>query len=274
MGAGEGPADRAGEWPPVGGGEGAADAAGTASRRGADAVGSRRVVDHPISRDPGLGARAAEWLAAAERVVVEPRGASTVMLVRDGTSGPEVYVQRRVATMEFAPSTVVFPGGGIDPADSALPLTTPGLAELAASMGAPVEVAAPYAAAAVREVEEECGVRLSVADLRGRAHWVTPEFEPRRYDTWILAAGMPDDQEARGTTTESDHSAWVRPGDLLARHAAGEVRMLPPTVVSLEQLARFGSAADFLADRPVVAKVLPVLVVGADGRPVLRTEMP
>ncbi len=257
------------------GGEGAADRAGTASGRvPLDAVGSRRVVDHPISRDPGLGARAAEWLASPDRVVVEPRGASTVMLVRDGASGVEVYVQRRVATMAFAPSTVVFPGGGIDPADAALPVTTPGLAELAAAMGASVEGAAPYAAAAVREVEEECGVRLSVADLRGRAHWVTPEFEPRRYDTWILAAGMPEGQEARGTTTESDHSAWVRPGDLLARHAAGEVRMLPPTVVSLEELARFGSAAAFLTDRPVVAKVVPVLVVGADGQPVLRTEMP
>ena len=257
------------------GGEGSAGHAGTASGgMSSDAAGSRRVVDHPISRDPGLGARAAEWLASADRVVVEPRGASTVMLVRDRASGVEVYVQRRVATMAFAPSTVVFPGGGIDPADSALPVTTPGLAELAAAMGASVEVAAPSAAAAVREVEEECGVRLSVADLRGRAHWVTPEFEPRRYDTWILAAGMPSGQEARGTTTESDHSAWVRPGDLLARHAAGEVRMLPPTVVSLEELAGFGSADDFLADRPRVAKVLPVVVVGGDGQPVLRTEMP
>jgi len=220
-----------------------------------------------------LGARAGQWLASSDRVVVEPRTAATVMLVRDGGSGPEVYVQRRVASMAFAPSTVVFPGGGVDPADHALPVSTPGLAELASAMGVDVAVAAPYAAAAVREVEEECGVRLSVADLRGRAHWVTPEFEPRRYDTWILAAGMPADQEATGTTTESDHSAWVRPRDLLARHAAGEVRMLPPTVVSLEQLAEFSSAAAFLADRPVVAKVLPVLVVGSDGQPVLRAEM-
>ena len=238
-----------------------------------DAVGPRRV-EHPVSRDPGLGARAAEWLASSSRVVVEARAAATVMLVRDGSSGPEVYVQRRVATMAFAPSTVVFPGGGVDPADAALPVTTPGLAELAEVMGCSREVAAPYAAAAVREVEEECGVRLSVADLRGRAHWVTPEFEPRRYDTWILAAGMPADQEARGTTTESDSSAWVRPVDLLARHAAGEVRMLPPTVVSLESLARFDTAAAFLADRPVVARVVPVLVVGDDGVPVLRTDLP
>ena len=239
-----------------------------------DAVGPGRVVDHPVSRDPGLGARAAEWLASPSRVVVEPRAAATVMLVRDGSSGVEVYVQRRVATMAFAPSTVVFPGGGVDPRTRALPVTTPGLASLAAAMGCSVSEAAPFAAAAVREVEEECGVRLSVADLRGRAHWVTPEFEPRRYDTWILAAGMPAGQEARGTTTESDHSAWVRPGELLSRHAAGEVRMLPPTVVSLEQLAGFPSAAAFLADRPVVRRVVPVLVVGADGEPVLRTEMP
>jgi 8-oxo-dGTP pyrophosphatase MutT (NUDIX family) len=262
-------------------GEGSAEGADTASGRGSsevpgvsDAGGSRRVVDHPISRDPGLGERAAAWLASAERVVVEPRAAATVMLVRDGAFGVEVYVQRRVASMAFAPSTVVFPGGGVDPADLALPVSTPGLAELASAMGVTPEVAAPYAAAAVREVEEECGVVLSVAELRGRAHWVTPEFEPRRYDTWILAAGMPSGQEATGTTTESDHSAWVRPRDLLNRHGAGEVRMLPPTVVSLEQLAEFGSAAAFLADRPVVAKVVPVLVVGADGRPVLRTEMP
>jgi 8-oxo-dGTP pyrophosphatase MutT (NUDIX family) len=223
-----------------------------------------------------LGARAAQWLASVDRVVVEPRAAATVMLVRDGDGapGPEVFVQRRVATMAFAPSTVVFPGGGVDPADHALPVSTPGLAELAAAMGVDVGTAAPYAAAAVREVEEECGVRLTVADLRGRAHWVTPEFEPRRYDTWILAAGMPADQAATGTTTESDHSAWVRPRELLDRHAAGEVRMLPPTVVSLEQLAGFTSAAAFLADRPLVSRVLPVLVVGADGQPVLRTELP
>ena len=240
----------------------------------ADAVGPRRV-DHPISRDPGLAARAAEWLASPERVAAVPRGAATVMLVRDGVAGPEVYVQWRVATMAFAPSTVVFPGGGVDPADHALPVSTPGLVELAAAMGVDdVEAAAPYAAAAVREVEEECGVRLSVADLRGRAHWVTPEFEPRRYDTWILAAGMPADQEATGTTTESDRNAWVRARDLLDRHAAGEVRMLPPTVVSLEELDRFDSAAAFLADRPAVVKVVPVLVVGDDGEPVLRTDLP
>ena len=235
---------------------------------------SGRVVEHPVSRDPGLAARAQEWLAAAERSIAVPRLAATVMLVRDGAVGPEVYVQRRVASMAFAPSTVVFPGGGVDAVDHALDPATPGMADLAAVMGVTADVAAPFAAAAVREVEEECGVVLTVADLRGRAHWVTPEFEPRRYDTWILAAGMPNGQQARGTTTESDHSAWVRPGDLLARHRAGQVRMLPPTVISLEELADFSDAAAFLAHRPRVARVVPELVLGADGIPMLRTVLP
>ncbi len=141
-------------------------------------------------------------------------------------------------------------------------------------MGVPVVQAAPFAAAAVREVEEECGVRVAVADLRGRAHWVTPAFEPRRYDTWILAAAMPDGQEARETSGESDRSGWVRASDLLARHGAGQVRMLPPTVVSLQALAAFDDAAGFLADRPRVARVLPELVRRGDGALVLRTVLP
>lgn len=232
------------------------------------------VVEHPVSGDPGLAARAEEWLAATDRVDGPLRTAATVMLVRDGSSGPEVYVQLRVSSMAFAPSTMVFPGGGVDPVDHSLSPATPGLADLADTMGVSAAHAAPFASAAVREVEEESGVRLTVADLRGRAHWVTPAFEPRRYDTWILAAAMPADQAARGTTTESDHSAWVRPGDLLDQHRAGEVRMLPPTVVSLEALAAFPDAASFLADRPRVARVLPELVRRADGILVLRTEMP
>ena len=232
------------------------------------------VVEHPISRDRGLADRAEEWLGDSARVVAPARPAATVMIVRDGDGGPEVYVQRRVASMAFAPSTMVFPGGAVDPVDHALDPGTPGVAELAEAMGATAQDAAPFAAAAVREVEEECGVRLEVAALRGRAHWVTPAFEPRRFDTWILAAGLPPGQEPRETSGESDHGAWVRARDLLERHAAGDVRMLPPTVVSLERLASFADAAAFLADRPQVARVLPELVRRDDGTLVLRTVLP
>ncbi|MGL5863213.1 MAG: NUDIX domain-containing protein, partial [Phycicoccus sp.] len=130
------------------------------------------------------------------------------------------------------------------------------------------------AAAAVREVAEECGVRLAVPELRARGHWVTPQFEPRRFDTWILAAWMPPGQAARGTSGESDASEWVRPAALLRRHAAGAVRVMPPTVASLQEAARFGSAEEFLADRPTVIRIEPRLVITDDVTPTLRTEFP
>ena len=225
-------------------------------------------------RDDGLLSRARAWFAAGAPEVAAPRPAATVMLVRDGASGPEVYVQRRVATMAFAASMVVFPGGRVDPADHSLDPGTAGLADLADHLGVPVGEAAPYAAAAVREVEEECGVRVTVAGLRGRGHWVTPAFEPRRYDTWILAAGMPEGQHARETSTESDGDGWGRPGVLLDRAAAGDVRMMPPQVWALEALAAFDDAASFLADRPRIARVVPVLEQDPDGTLVLRTDLP
>ncbi|HMM95593.1 NUDIX domain-containing protein [Phycicoccus sp.] len=235
--------------------------------------GPARVLRRPV-RDEGLLERAEAWVGAGSPAGPEPRPAATVMLVRDTASGVEVYVQRRAATMAFAPSMVVFPGGRVDPADHSLDTSTPGLVDLAAHMGVAAAEAAPFAAAAVREVEEECGVRVEVAALRGRGHWVTPAFEPRRYDTWILAAGMPTGQEARETSGESDGGGWAGAEALLAMAAAGQVRMMPPQVWALQALGTFGTAAEFLADRPVIRRVTPVLEQDPDGTLVLVTELP
>ena len=40
--------------------------------------------------------------------------AVTVLLVRDGAYGLEVYVQERVSSMPTFPKATVFPGGGVD----------------------------------------------------------------------------------------------------------------------------------------------------------------
>ena len=50
--------------------------------------------------------------------MTEPRQAATVLLLRDGAPGLEVYLLRRVATMPFAPRMHVFPGGSVDPRDA------------------------------------------------------------------------------------------------------------------------------------------------------------
>lgn len=122
-------------------------------------------------------------LAAPNFKPVQPRYAATVMLVRDSAPGQtpyriesdnfppqfptgqeiEVFMLRRVKTMQFAPDAVVFPGGRVDERDSnpSLPWCGPSPAEWADLMGVTEEVARRVVVAAAREVFEECGVLLA-----------------------------------------------------------------------------------------------------------------
>lgn len=295
--------------------------------------------------------RARAWLAAqAAGVSPEPvaaRPASTVMLVRDPATAeeavggleaaPEVFMIRRVPTMEFAPNMWVFPGGGVDArdADPALPWAGPNPKEWARALVAVDEAQArELVIAAAREVFEECGVLLAgpdertvVADvsgteweaerqsllsreqsfaqllkkrglvlrtdlLRARAHWITPVFEPRRFDTRFFAALLPEGQVPDDATSEADTAAWVIAADLLAELEAGTAMMFPPTKVCLEQVRTATSARDFLDRGPAVRVIMPTLTRLSDGeqaaggavdpaelaamvdRIVMRTELP
>lgn len=274
--------------------------------------------DFPVAQAPFLVDHAREWLAApGSRTPATPRAAATVMVVRDGADGVEVFMLRRVATMAFAPRMMVFPGGGVDPRDAevGVPWAGPSAAEWARRMDVDEPVARELVAAAVREVFEECGVLLAgpsadevVADVSGehwqeqrrrllareaslsqvlsehdlllrsdllgyRAHWITPEFEPRRYDTRFFAALLPEGQRADDQTTEADLAQWVRPAELLDAWRDGAALMLAPTVVSVEEVGAAANAAHFVAEQPVVAPVQPVLVETEDG-PVMRAELP
>ncbi|WP_199847399.1 NUDIX hydrolase [Janibacter massiliensis] len=206
--------------------------------------------------------RALAWLEApGEPVAI--REAATVMLLREVEDALEVFVLRRVPQMEFAPSVHVFPGGGIEAVDrdATARFADRGSSDAAARV------------AAVREVAEECGVRLDPSSLVPRARWLTPDFEVRRYDTWFYAAAMPEGQEAVACTTEAELGGWVRPADLLAAADAGEAMLLEPTRHALGALDALGSVAAVLADRPRVERLEPVLVAGPDG-PVVRTVLP
>ena len=49
-------------------------------------------------------------------------------------------------------------------------------------------------------------------DLLGLvSNWCTPEFEPKRYDTFFFSALMPEGQKADDKTSESQISDWVTP---------------------------------------------------------------
>lgn len=114
-------------------------------------------------------------------------------------------------------------------------------------------------------------LRTDLLALRG--HWITPRFEPRRYDTRFFAALLPAGQDADDQTSEADQAQWAAPVDLLAEYAAGTVQLLPPTLVMLEDLALAGSAAAYLARPPWLAAVEPELV-RLDGGVAIRCELP
>lgn len=97
----------------------------------------------------------------------QPKDAATVVLVRDGADGIEVFLQRRVQQMAFAGGMTVFPGGGVDPRDGEADLAWQGPAApwWAERFGATQRDARQLVCAAVRETFEECGVLLvSAAD--------------------------------------------------------------------------------------------------------------
>ncbi|MEW1954363.1 NUDIX hydrolase [Terrabacter sp. NPDC080008] len=271
----------------------------------------------PLTTTPGIADAATRWLAGERWDVAAPRRASTVMLVRDGAGGPEVFMLRRVSAMEFAPSMMVFPGGGVDARDGdpTLPWAGPSPSEWAARLGCSPAEAQMFVAAAVREVFEECGVLLAGASADGplaavdgpewagvrqalvdrrlsldevlhdkglvlrsdlvvaKAHWVTPVFEPRRYDTWFFAALMPPAQVADGDTTEADHADWFVPSELLRAYAAGSALMLPPTVVCVEEIADARCAADVVVHNDALPLVMPQVVSGPEGAAIEIVEV-
>jgi glyoxylase-like metal-dependent hydrolase (beta-lactamase superfamily II)/8-oxo-dGTP pyrophosphatase MutT (NUDIX family) len=70
---------------------------------------------HVLLRCAGLAHRVPEFAMNAPPVV--PRPAATLIPVRDGAHGIEVFMLRRSESANFAPSAYVFPGGRVDAAD-------------------------------------------------------------------------------------------------------------------------------------------------------------
>lgn len=90
---------------------------------------------------------------------VIPRPAATLIPVRDGAHGVEVFMLKRSEGANFAPGVHVFPGGRIDDADGACAEVCDGLDDAAASHE--LDLAAgglAYRIGAIRECFEEAGL--------------------------------------------------------------------------------------------------------------------
>ena len=140
------------------------------------------------------------------------RDASTVILLREVEGLPHVLMGQRGARAAFMPNKYVFPGGAVDKADHQRPLT-----------GTPDERLADKAtglyAAALRELEEETGLRLAprMEALRFIFRAITPPGRPRRFDARFFIASVgdvendPDDFSA--ACDELSHLHWIGLGE-------------------------------------------------------------
>lgn len=169
--------------------------------------------------------------------------AGTVVVLRAADPGFELLLMRRPDRGSFA-GAWVFPGGKVESGD-----VRDGDEEVEDARRA-----------AIRETREEVG--LAVADLVPLSQWQPPLEAPTRIRTWFFLAEAPD-EEPSPSADEVAEIAWVRPAEALARHAAGEWTLYPPTWITLHQLSVFDDVAAAVAANGV-AQLFRTRVLDSD----------
>lgn len=230
-------------------------------------------------------------------MIVEPRLAAAIALLRDAPSGGfEVFMVRRHIMNDFMPDVYVFPGGSISPDD----LTTESLVSVENAHGNS-SLPEGVRAAAARELFEEANILLAsnpISDLQNDlenlrnslnrkdisysriiqqlnvtldfkklrlfAHWITPEQLNKRFDTYFFAARLPIGQVATHDDVETSDGCWAKPSISLSKFENGEFPLVFATINHLKLLAEIedlspDNALDNLISRRVLA-IMPRIV--------------
>jgi 8-oxo-dGTP pyrophosphatase MutT (NUDIX family) len=98
-----------------------------------------------------------------------------------------------------------------------------------------------------RSVVEGEGLRLALDALEYVSHWVTPPIEVRRFDTRFFVTRVPPNQTPVHDGTESTDSLWTTPRAALLAAARREIRLPPPTWITLREIERFRSVDEVLS---------------------------
>lgn len=202
-----------------------------------------------------------------------PIPSASLILLRDGAEGLEVFMIRRHGGLRFAAGATVFPGGRVDQED-----------------GVPADDIA-LRVAAIRETFEECGILLArgpldeerLAALRAPsacpfvarllaagvkpatdrlvpfARWITPETVWRRFDTTFYLAAAPAGQTAVVDGREAVAGLWGTPAAILHAADAGRLALVFATRMNLLRLAGCRTVADAQAQGHRHQPLVPIL---------------
>lgn len=208
------------------------------------------------------------------------RPAASLLIVRDGEEGVEVLTLKRAVTMRFLPGYLAFPGGAVESADVDAEPRWRFPPQASEQVDDKV-----YATAAIRECAEEvgwlCGISnrdgqgmhfplskneqegllsaegtfmsfleardwwLDGKQLRFVGRWVTPNYQPARFDTrFFVVSSAPMLEELHVHTTENQWVRWCRPTDMLAAIAAGREEAVMPTRAMMSAISKMTSASE------------------------------
>lgn len=231
---------------------------------------------------------------APEKPPVVARPASTALILRDGTGGIEIFMVVRHEQIAFATGAMVFPGGRVDGIDGDpawadfAPLADASQSRdfvvaaaretfeeagllIARRRGETALLGAGAAQALVTRYRNETikrpaafldmvrteGLELATDLMVPYAHWITPEHQPKRFDTHFLLIAAPVTQLGAHDGSESVEGLWITPSRALEEGDAGTRKLMFPTIMNLQKLARHATVAQAVAE----ARASPVVTV-------------
>jgi len=204
----------------------------------------------------------------------------------EGNSPLEVFMVVRHHAIDSFSGALVFPGGKLEDADGdarlrarctgadkiepgELKFRVAGVREAFEECGVLLAhkrgQRALIAAADLKAIEEKWRAKLakdeaSIVDLVEAedlelatdlmvpyAHWITPTFAPKRFDTWFFLAEAPEDQIALHDGSESVDSVWIGAQDAIDEAGAGKRTLVHATLKNLELLAEEKTVAGAIA---------------------------
>lgn len=117
------------------------------------------------------------------------------------------------------------------------------------------------------------GLVLRADLLGGWAHWITPDFEPRRYDTRFFVAALPPGQRVGAMSREADRASWMPLRRVLAAIEAGEATMMPPTIATCRAVAQHTAETVVEASAGREFETIVPRLVQVDGDLFLETDL-
>lgn len=98
------------------------------------------------------------------------------------------------------------------------------------------------------DIADKENLLFSLDMLVPYAHWITPEVESKRFDTRFFIARPPKGQTPIHDSVEMTESLWITPQEALERQGRGQLLLMPPTLITITELALFDSIEEVFAE--------------------------